>query len=80
MIAQWENEYISLSVLPVAWVRFPTMAGYFKGFFLADHILATCPELTCMAENGSISSQWHHKPMETEEEGRSRTKDRECLR
>jgi len=34
MIAQWENEGISLSVLPVARVQFPAMAEYFKGFFL----------------------------------------------
>jgi len=33
MIAQWKNECVSLSVLPVAWVQFPTMVGYFKGFF-----------------------------------------------
>ena len=32
MIAQWENEYISLSVLPVTWVQFPTVAGYFQGW------------------------------------------------
>ena len=30
---QWENKGIALSVLPVAWVQFPAMAEYFKGFF-----------------------------------------------
>ena len=30
MIAQWDS---SLSVLPVARVRFPATAEYFKGFF-----------------------------------------------
>jgi len=33
MKAQWENEHISMSVLPVAWVQVATVAGYFKGFF-----------------------------------------------
>jgi len=27
MIAQWENEYISLSVLPIARVQFQAVAG-----------------------------------------------------
>ena len=33
MIAQWENKYISLSVLPVARVQFLVTAEYFKGIF-----------------------------------------------
>jgi len=44
MIAQWENECISLSVLPVARVQCPEVVEYFKEFFLADHILPNCPE------------------------------------
>ena len=38
VIAQWESECISLSVLPVARVQLPTMAEYYKGFSLADHM------------------------------------------
>jgi len=41
MIAQWDS---SLSVLPVARVRFPATAGYFKGFSLADRALPIRPE------------------------------------
>jgi len=33
MIAQWENSCIPLSVLFIAWVQFPVVAEYFKGFF-----------------------------------------------
>ena len=33
MIAQWENECISLSVLSVAWVQFSAMTKYFNGIF-----------------------------------------------
>jgi len=32
-IAQWENKCISLSVLPMARIQFPTVAEYFKGSF-----------------------------------------------
>jgi len=32
MIAQWENECISLPVLPVARVHFQTVTEYFMGF------------------------------------------------
>ena len=38
MIAQWENECISLSVFSMAWVKFPAMVKYFKGFSPADHM------------------------------------------
>jgi len=44
MIAQWENECISLSVLFVARVHFPVMAKYFKGCPRADHTLPTSSE------------------------------------
>jgi len=51
MIAQWENEYISLCLLSMALVRncisppvlfmariqFPAVAEYFKGLSLDDH-------------------------------------------
>ena len=33
MIAQWENECFSLSVLSIARVQLPAIAEYFKGFF-----------------------------------------------
>ena len=32
-IAQWEDESISLSAFSMAWVQFPAMAEYFKGYF-----------------------------------------------
>ena len=32
MIAQWENERISLPVLSVAWVQFPVVTEYYKEF------------------------------------------------
>jgi len=56
MIAQWNS---SLSVLPVAWVQFPATAEYFKGFFPGWSHSAN-PSWTSVAENGSISPQWHH--------------------
>jgi len=37
IIAQRENECISLSVLPVVQVQLPAMSEYFKDFSLADH-------------------------------------------
>ena len=33
IMAQWENECISLSVLSMAWVQVPATVEYFKGFF-----------------------------------------------
>jgi len=36
-MAQWKNDRILLSVLPVARVQFPAMAEDFNGFSLADH-------------------------------------------
>jgi len=36
MIAQWENEWILLSALPMARVQFLAMAEYLKGFYPAD--------------------------------------------
>jgi len=56
MIAQWDS---SLSVLPVARVRFPATAEYFKGFF-PDWSHSANPSWASVAENGSISSQRHH--------------------
>jgi len=50
MIAQWDNECISLSVLYMAWVQFSVVTQYFKGFLLA---------LWQRGKNGSISFQWH---------------------
>jgi len=41
MVAQWENECISLSVLSVARVQLPTTAEYFKGLSLADHMCSS---------------------------------------
>jgi len=49
MMAQWENECISLSVLSIARVQFPAMAEYFKGSFsLADHTLVQAESLLMM--------------------------------
>jgi len=59
MIAQGENEHISLSLLPVALVQFPLMAEYFKGFFPGCLHSANLFQAS-LAENGSISLQWHH--------------------
>ena len=56
MIAQCNN---SLSVLPVARVQFPATAEYFKGFFRGWSHSAN-PSWASVAENGSISPQWHH--------------------
>ena len=58
MIAQWENDCISLSVFPVARVQFPAMAQYFKGFFPGWSHSAN-PSWASMAENSSISPYWH---------------------
>jgi len=56
MIAQWDS---SLSVLPVTRVQFPTTAEYSKGLFPGwSH--STNPSWASVAENGSISPQWHH--------------------
>jgi len=49
----------SLSVLPVAWVQFPATAEYSKGFFPGWSRSAN-PSWARVAENGSISPQWHH--------------------
>jgi len=56
MIAQWDS---SLSVLPVAWVQFPATAEYFKGLLPGCSHSAN-PPWASVAENGSISPQWHH--------------------
>ena len=56
MIAQWNS---SLSVLPVARVQFPATAEYFKGLF-ADWSHSVNSFRASVAENGSISPQWHH--------------------
>jgi len=41
MIAQWENESISLSVLSMVRALFPAVAEYLRDFSLADHSLLT---------------------------------------
>jgi len=58
MIAQQKNEYISLSVFLVAWVQFPAVAEYFKGFPPSWSHSAN-PSWASAAENGSISAQCH---------------------
>jgi len=60
MVAQWENECISLSVLAVGWVQFPGMSKYFKEFFF--WLITLCQPIVgqYVAENDSISPQWHH--------------------
>ena len=57
-IAQWENECISRSVLPVAWVQFAAAAEYFKGFFPGWSHSAN-QSWASEVENGPISPQWH---------------------
>ena len=74
MIAQWENECISLSVLFVVRGQFPAMAKYFKGYFPVDHTLPTPsgPAWQKMAQsplNGTTQLA------DSEEEGRSPTMD-----
>jgi len=59
MIAQWENECIPLSVLPVARVQLPAVAEYFKWLFPGCSHSAN-PSWASVAENGSTSPQWHH--------------------
>ena len=56
-MAQWVNDSISLSVLPVAWVQFPVMA---------DHPLPTRPG---HEKNGSSPLDGTTQLMEIEEEG-----------
>jgi len=75
MIAQWDS---SLSVLPVARVRFPTTAEYFKGFSLADRTLSTRPEPAWqkMAQSPLNDTT---QPVDSEEEGRSSIMDRQWL-
>jgi len=57
MTAQWNS---SLSVLPAARVQFPATAEYFKGFFPGWSHSANPSWASVVAENGSISPQWHH--------------------
>jgi len=76
MIAQWHS---SLSVLPVARVRFPATAEYFKGFlFLIDHTLPTRPEPAWqrMAQSPLNDTA---QPVDSEEEGQSPTTDRQTM-
>ena len=56
MLVQWNS---SLSVLPLARVQFPAAAECFKGFFPGWSHSAN-PSWASVAENGSISPQWHH--------------------
>jgi len=96
MIAQWENECISLSVLPVAlvmiaqWnsslsvlavarVQFPAMVEYFKAFSLADHTLPTRPE-PAWQKMAQFPLNGATQPVDSEEEGRSLTMDRQWLK
>jgi len=78
MIAQWENERISLSALSAARAQLPALDKDFKRFSLADHVRPTRPEPAWekMAQsflNGTT------RLMEIEEEGSSRTVNREWL-
>jgi len=42
MIAQWENDCLSLSVHFVAWVQFSVVVEYFEGLSLADQHVVPC--------------------------------------
>ena len=79
MIPQWENECISLSVLSVARVQFPTVAGYFKRFFLADNPMPTCPEPVWQKTTQSPLNDTT-QPVDIKEEGQSSTMDRQWLK
>jgi len=59
MIAQWENEWIPLSMFSVARVQFPAVAKYFKGFFSGWSHSAN-PSWASVTGNRSISPQCHH--------------------
>jgi len=79
MIAQWENEHISL--LSSLWPGFNSRPwrSISRDFFLADHTLPTRPEPAWhkMAQsplNGTT------QPVNIEEEGRSPTMDRQLLK
>jgi len=73
MIAQWENEWLSLSVLPVARVQLPAMAEYLKGFF-PGWAHSVNPTWASVAENGSIPLN-ATTLVDIEEVGRSPTMD-----
>jgi len=58
-IVQWENEWIPLSVLPVTRVQFWAGTEHFKRSFCCWSHSAN-PSWANVAENSSISPQWHH--------------------
>ena len=60
MIAQWENERISLSVFFMAWVQLPAVAEYFKEFSLADHTLLTRDLNQCARRKMAQSPSPYH--------------------
>jgi len=76
MIAQWDS---SLPVLPVARVRFPAIAEYFKGLSLVDHTLPTRSE-PAWQKMDQYPFNGAKQPVEIEEEGRSPTTNRQWLR
>jgi len=67
-----------LTVRFMAWVQFPAMVEYFKGFFLVDHNLRTRPEpaLQKMAQSPVNSTT---QSVGIEAEGRNPTTDRRWL-
>ena len=67
--------------LPCHPVQFPVVAGCFKGFFLADHTLPTRPESAWQKMAHLLSMTPHNVDnVDSEEEGRSSTKDRQWLK
>lgn len=64
MVKQYQSWWIPLSALSVAWVRFPVMAEYFKGFF-PDWSHSVNSSWASVAKYDSVSPQWHHTCMWT---------------
>jgi len=61
MIAQWENECISLSVLSVARDQFVASAVYFERLSLADHACCLIHWARTTADSGKEQSSTHMK-------------------
>jgi len=80
MIAQWENQCVSLSALPVIRVQFPTVAEHFKMFspWLITFCQLTRPEPARQKRAQSLFNDTT-QPVEIEEEGRSPIMDRHSV-
>jgi len=82
MIAQWVNDWISLSVLSVARVQFPCRQGgvfQLREFSLTDDTLPTHPK-PARQKIAQAPLNDTTQPVDSEEEGRSSTTDRKWLK